>query len=59
MALFAIKGNVTEVGQKDFCGCLSSEQPLSICASKQREKPPPPSPTCRGLGTKSLESGKA
>lgn len=53
MALLAIKGNVTEVGQRDFRGCLSSEQPLSICPSEQREKLLPLSPTSRGLGTKS------
>lgn len=43
------KGQCDRVGQKDFCECLSSEQPLSICASKQR-KTPPPSPM-QGLGT--------
>ena len=53
MALLAIKGNVTEVGQRDFpVGACPQDSRSPFAPSEQREKPLPPSPTSRGLGTK-------
>lgn len=53
------KGNVTEVGQKDFCGCLLRTAPLHLRQQKQKGKAATTQPHMQGLGTKSLESGKA